>query len=195
LTFANVLRSIVRQDPDVLLIGEIRDKETADIAIESALTGHLVLSTLHTNDAPGAITRMRDLGIESFLMADSMLAVLAQRLVRVLCPLCKAPYEARDVDRTRLGGVFPELPETITLYHSKGCERCGNTGFKGRQAIFEVLPITDTVRSAIVADKNAGAISLLGREEGYYPLLRHGFQKVMEGNTTLSEVLRVTSLF
>ena len=194
LTFANALRSIVRQDPDVLLIGEIRDKETADIAIESALTGHLVLSTLHTNDAPGAITRMRDLGIESFLMADSMLAVLAQRLVRVLCPHCKVPYEARDVDRARLGGVFPELPETITLYQSKGCERCGNTGFKGRQAIFEVLPITDTVRSAIVADKNAGAISLLGREEGYYPLLRHGFQKVMEGNTTMSEVLRVTSL-
>jgi general secretion pathway protein E len=195
LTFANALRSLVRQDPDVLLIGEIRDRETADIAIESALTGHLVLSTLHTNDAPGAITRLRDLGIESFLMADSMLAVLAQRLVRVLCPLCRDPYPAREVDRARLAEAFPELPESFTLYQGRGCERCGHTGFKGRQAIFEVLPITDPVRSAVVAEKNAGYIAQLARQEHYRPLLHHGYQKVFEGLTTLSEVLRVTSLF
>jgi general secretion pathway protein E len=195
LTFANALRSLVRQDPDVLLIGEIRDRETADIAIESALTGHLVLSTLHTNDAPGAITRLRDLGIESFLMADSMLAVVAQRLVRMLCPHCKVPYQARDVDRSRLAEVASELPEALTLYQTKGCERCGHTGYKGRQAIFEVMPITDPVRSAIVAGKGAGALAQLAREEAYRPLLHHGYQKVLEGVTTLSEVLRVTSLF
>jgi general secretion pathway protein E len=195
LTFASALRSLVRQDPDVLLIGEIRDKETADIAIESALTGHLVLSTLHTNDAPGAITRLRDLGIESFLMADSMLAVIAQRLVRLLCPSCRTPYEARDVDRNRLLQVIADLPEKITLHQAKGCDRCGHTGFKGRQAIFEVMSITESVRSGIVADKGAGALAQLARQEAYHPLLHHGYQKVLDGQTTLSEVLRVTSLF
>ncbi len=194
LTFANALRSLVRQDPDVLLIGEIRDKETADIAIESALTGHLVLSTLHTNDAPGAITRMRDIGIESFLMADSLLAVMAQRLVRVLCPHCREPYTAREADRARLGEVFPDLPSSITLYHNKGCDRCGYTGFRGRQGIFEVLPIGDAVRSAIVGGKDAGSISQVAFQLGYRPLVYHGYHKVLDGITTLSEVLRVTSL-
>jgi general secretion pathway protein E len=194
LTFANALRSLVRQDPDVLLIGEIRDKETADIAIESALTGHLVLSTLHTNDAPGAITRLRDIGIESFLMADSLLAILAQRLVRLLCPVCKEPYEAREVDQVRIREVLPEISNTITLYHSRGCDKCGYTGFRGRQAIFEVLPISETIRSAIVAAKDAGAISQLAHAETYRPLIHHGFQKAINGITTLSEILRVTSL-
>ncbi len=194
LTFANALRSLVRQDPDVLLIGEIRDKETADIAIESALTGHLVLSTLHTNDAPGAITRLRDIGIESFLMADSLLAILAQRLVRLLCPHCKTEYEARDVDRQRISEVIPDLPPHLSLYQNKGCDRCGYTGFKGRQAIFEVLPISDAIRSAIVAGKDAGSISHTAYQTGYRPLVHHGFIKVVNGMTTLSEVLRVTSL-
>ena len=184
----------MRQDPDVLLIGEIRDKETADIAIESALTGHLVLSTLHTNDAPGAITRLRDIGIESFLMADSLLAILAQRLVRLLCPHCKEPSEAREVDKMRIREVLPELASAITLYHNKGCDKCGYTGFRGRQAIFEVLPVTESVRSAIVAGKDAGTISQLAFKEHYRPLVHHGFQKVVDGITTLSEVLRVTSL-
>lgn len=194
LTFANALRSLVRQDPDVLLIGEIRDKETADIAIESALTGHLVLSTLHTNDAPGAITRLRDIGIESFLMADSLLAILAQRLVRVLCPHCKDPYPARDADLLRLREVLDDLPRDPVLYHNKGCDRCGYTGYRGRQGIFEVLPVTETVRSAIVAGKNAGAISQLAYQQDYRPLVYHGYRKVLEGMTTMSEVLRVTSL-
>ncbi|HOV87011.1 MAG TPA: ATPase, T2SS/T4P/T4SS family [Syntrophobacteraceae bacterium] len=193
LTFANALRSLVRQDPDVLLIGEIRDKETADIAIESALTGHLVLSTLHTNDAPGAITRLRDLGTESFLIADSLLAILAQRLVRILCPHCKEPYPAREADIQRLKEVLEEVPHT-TLYHNKGCDRCGFTGFRGRTAIFELLPISETVRSAIVGGKDAGSIAQLGYREQYRPLLHHGYRKALDGVTTLSEVLRVTSL-
>ena len=194
LGFANALRSLVRQDPDVLLIGEIRDKETADIAIESALTGHLVLSTLHTNDAPGAITRLRDIGIESFLMADSLLSIMAQRLIRVLCPHCKTQYSAREVDRNRIGELLPDLPPSLTLYRNKGCERCGYTGYKGRQAIFEVLPVNETVRSAIVAGKDAGSIAHTAFELGYRPLAHHGFRKVVEGMTCLSEVLRVTSL-
>ncbi len=194
LTFANALRSLVRQDPDVLLIGEIRDKETADIAIESALTGHLVLSTLHTNDAPGAITRMRDLGIESFLMADSLLAVMAQRLVRVLCPHCKEPYTARDADMNRIRAVVPDLPSTVTLYHNKGCDKCGHTGYRGRQGIFELLKVNDAVRSAIVGEKSGGEIAEIAARESYRPLLHHGYGKALEGTTTLSEVLRVTSL-
>jgi general secretion pathway protein E len=218
LTFANTLRSLVRQDPDVLLIGEIRDKETADIAIESALTGHLVLSTLHTNDAPGAITRLRDIGIESFLMADSLLSIMAQRLIRVLCPHCKIQYSASEEDRKRIGelllqqvkdstGLFrregdrnqigellPDLPTGLTLYRNKGCERCGYTGYRGRQAIFEVLPVNEAVRSAIVAGKDAGSIAHIAFELGYRPLSHHGFRKVVEGITCLSEVLRVTSL-
>lgn len=194
LTFANALRSLVRQDPDVLLIGEIRDKETADIAIESALTGHLVLSTLHTNDAPGAITRLRDIGIESFLMADSILSVMAQRLIRVLCPHCRAEYQAREEDRNRIAELLPDLPASLTLYHNKGCDRCGYTGYKGRQGIFEVLAINDAIRSAIVAGKDAGSIAQIAYEFGYRPLAHHGFRKVVDGVTTLSEVLRVTSL-
>jgi len=194
LGFANALRSLVRQDPDVLLIGEIRDKETADIAIESALTGHLVLSTLHTNDAPGAITRLRDIGIESFLMADSLLSIMAQRLIRVLCPHCKTEYSAREGDRNRIGELLPDLPPSLTLYRNKGCERCGYTGYRGRQAIFEVLPVNEAVRSAIVAGKDAGSIAHIAFELGYRPLSHHGFRKVVEGITCLSEVLRVTSL-
>jgi general secretion pathway protein E len=194
LTFANALRSLVRQDPDVLLIGEIRDKETADIAIESALTGHLVLSTLHTNDAPGAITRLRDIGIESFLMADSLLAILAQRLVRVLCLSCREPYEAREADQSRLREVLGDLPPNPTLYHNKGCDKCGYTGYRGREGIFEVLPVSDAVRSAIVAGKNAGTISQIAFQEAYRPLLHHGYKKALTGITTMSEVLRVTSL-
>ncbi|MGC9196730.1 MAG: GspE/PulE family protein [Syntrophobacteraceae bacterium] len=194
LNFGTTLRSLVRQDPDVLLIGEIRDKETADIAIESALTGHLVLSTLHTNDAPGAITRLRDIGIESFLIADSLLTVMAQRLIRVLCPHCKERYEARKEDRVKMEDILPDLPPDVELYRNKGCERCGYTGYKGRQGIFEVLPVNEVVKSAIVAGKDAGTIARIASDCDYRPLVHHGFRKVIEGTTSLSEVLRVTSL-
>lgn len=195
LTFANALRSLVRQDPDVLLIGEIRDHETADIAIESALTGHLVFSTLHTNDAPGAITRLRDLGIESFLIADSLLAVMAQRLVRVLCPSCKQPYTATKEDLKALEKWFDELPSSLTLWRHVGCKECGFTGFRGREGIFELFIIKDDIRSAIVAGKEATQLAKLAHEHGYRPLIFHGCQKVIQGVTTISEVLRVTSLF
>lgn len=195
LTFANALRSLVRQDPDVLLIGEIRDHETADIAIESALTGHLVFSTLHTNDAPGAITRLRDLGIESFLIADSLLAVMAQRLVRVLCPFCKQPYEATREDIQTLEQWVEELPQNLILWRHAGCKECGFTGFKGREGIFELFPIKDDIRSAIVAGQEATQLARLARKHGYRPLIFHGCQKVIRGITTISEVLRVTSLF
>ncbi|MEJ5301349.1 MAG: ATPase, T2SS/T4P/T4SS family [Thermodesulforhabdaceae bacterium] len=195
LTFANALRSLVRQDPDVLLIGEIRDHETADIAIESALTGHLVFSTLHTNDAPGAITRLRDLGIESFLIADSLLAVMAQRLVRVLCPYCKQPYKASREDIQALSKWTENLSEDITLWRHVGCKECGFTGFRGREGIYELFPIKDEIRSAIVAGQEATQLAKLARKYGYHPLIFHGFQKVLDGVTTISEVLRVTSLF
>ena len=194
LNFGTTLRSLVRQDPDVLLIGEIRDKETADIAIESALTGHLVLSTLHTNDAPGAITRLRDIGIESFLMADSLLTVMAQRLIRLLCPHCKEEYEAREEDMVKIGEILRDLPSSLSLYRNKGCERCGYTGYRGRQGIFEILPVNEVVKSAIVAGKDAGHIARIASDFDYRPLVHNGFGKVIEGITTLSEVLRVTSL-
>ncbi len=196
LTFATALRSLVRQDPDVLLIGEIRDQETVSIAIESALTGHLVLSTLHTKNAPGAITRMRDLGAESFLIADSLLAVLAQRLVRVLCPACKKPYQADAAEVAQLRATFPKLPEAITLHRpgDPGCKACGSTGYKGRQGIFEIMLVGEAVRSAIVAGKDAGTIAELAAPFGYRSMLEHGYRKVMEGTTTISEILRVTSL-
>ncbi len=195
LTFANALRSLVRQDPDVLLIGEIRDHETADIAIESALTGHLVFSTLHTNDAPGAITRIRDLGIESFLIADSLLAVMAQRLVRVLCPNCKEPYEAGSGDINVLRQWVEDVPERITLWRHRGCKECGFTGFKGREGIFEIFLIKDDIRSAIVSGQEATQLAKIARKWGYRPIIQHGCMKVMQGITTISEVLRVTSLF
>ncbi|MCX7823327.1 MAG: GspE/PulE family protein [Syntrophobacterales bacterium] len=195
LTFANALRSLVRQDPDILLIGEIRDHETADIAIESALTGHLVFSTLHTNDAPGAITRLRDLGIESFLIADSLLAVIAQRLVRVLCSSCKQPYKAGKEDLQALKQWIEEVPDSLTLWRQVGCRECGFTGFKGREGIFELFTIKDDIRSAIVAGQEATHLAKLARKHGYHPLIFHGCQKVIDGITTISEVLRVTSLF
>ncbi len=195
LTFANALRSLVRQDPDILLIGEIRDHETADIAIESALTGHLVFSTLHTNDAPGAITRLRDLGIESFLIADSVLAVMAQRLVRVLCDNCKEPYRATEADMAVLNEWVTNVDTNPIIYKHRGCKQCGHTGYKGRQGIFELFTIQDHIRSAIVAGKDASHLAQLAYSSGYRPLIYHGCQKVLEGITTISEVLRVTSIF
>jgi general secretion pathway protein E len=193
LTFANTLRSLVRQDPDVLLIGEIRDQETAGMAIESALTGHLVLSTLHTNDAPGAVTRLRDLGIESFLLADSLIAVVAQRLVRRLCDECKEPYEASEADVERIRRAMPEAGQGLVLHRNRGCAKCGLTGYRGRLGIFEILVVTEPVRSAIVSGADAGHVAATARGHGYAPLIQDGFAKVLAGQTTLSEVLRATS--
>jgi general secretion pathway protein E len=195
LTFANALRSLVRQDPDVLLIGEIRDAETANIAIESALTGHLVLSTLHTKDAPGAVTRLRELGLESFLIADSMLAVIAQRLVRRLCAECRVPYEADFIETEHLSKVLAEIPENPILHRPResGCEACSFTGFRGREGIFEILPMTEEIRSAIVAGSDAGSLGKLARSQGYVSMIHDGYRKVLDGKTTITEILRVTS--
>lgn len=196
LTFANALRSLVRQDPDVLLIGEVRDAETANIAIESALTGHLVLSTLHTKDAPGAVTRLRELGLESFLIADSMLAILAQRLVRVLCKECRTPYEADFIEMEHLRNGLPDLPEHMILYRPRegGCEACSFTGFRGREGIFEIMPMTEEIRSSIVGGSDAGSLAALARKQGYVSMLHDGYRKVVEGKTTITEILRVTSV-
>ena len=193
LTFASALRSIVRQDPDVIMIGEMRDLETARIAVQSALTGHLVLSTLHTNDAAGGITRLLDMGLEEYLLTSTVNGILAQRLIRKLCPSCKkgaiaAPEIVKDL---RLQRFAPN--GEIVLYQPIGCSACSNTGYRGRLAIIEFLPMTDPIRKLIMAHEEAGAIQKLAITEGMQTLYENGLVKVIEGITTLEEVMRVTS--
>jgi general secretion pathway protein E len=193
LTFASALRSIVRQDPDVIMIGEMRDLETARIAVQSALTGHLVLSTLHTNDAAGGITRLLDMGLEEYLLTSTVNGILAQRLVRKLCPSCKkgaiaSPEIVKDL---RLQRFAPK--DDIILYQPVGCSACSNTGYRGRLAIIEFLPMTDPIRKLIMAHEEAGAIQKLAITEGMQTLYENGLVKVIEGTTTLEEVMRVTS--
>jgi len=200
LNFAKVLRSIVRQDPDVLLIGEIRDTETAEIAIQSALTGHLVFSTLHTNDAPTAITRLIDLQVEPYLISSSILLVIAQRLVRVLCPHCKVPFEPEKALVKRMISYFPPQFQTqidwknLVLYRSVGCEECAYTGYRGRIGIFEVMEISERIRSLIIEGADADTIRQRAIAEGMTTMTVDGLQKVISGITTLEEVLRVTRL-
>ena len=191
LTFANALRSIVRQDPDVILIGEIRDAETAEIAIHSALTGHLVLSTLHTNDAPSAITRLVDMGMEDFLLSSTIIGILAQRLVRVACPHCREPYSpSPEVRREmKLDGV--NLGD-LNFFEVKGCEHCSQTGYWGRSGIFEFLKVTDEIQKLILGKKDSNIIKEASRKNGMRTLREDGWLKVKQGVTTVSEVLRVT---
>ncbi len=189
LTFSVGLRSIVRQDPDVILIGEIRDIETAEIAIQSALTGHLVFSTLHTNDAPSAATRLIDMGIEPFLISSSLRCVVAQRLVRLLCPKCKEPYTP-DIDILQKLKLPPD--RNYTFYKEKGCEECKNTGFKGRVGIFEIMQISDKIRELIVRKESANAIRERAISEGMKTLRDDGIRRVIAGDTSLSEVFRLT---
>jgi general secretion pathway protein E len=193
LTFANALRSIVRQDPDVIMIGEMRDLETARIAVQSALTGHLVLSTLHTNDAAGGVTRLLDMGLEEYLLASTVNGILAQRLVRKLCPECKTPYQPPEsvVNDLRLRRFMPE--GEITLYKPAGCASCGGTGYRGRMAITEFLQMTDPLRKLIMAHEESGLIQKLAIEEGMTTMFENGLIKVVEGVTTVEEVMRVTS--
>jgi len=191
LTFARGLRSIVRQDPDVILIGEIRDKETADIAVQSALTGHLVFSTLHTNDSPSAITRLVDIGVEPFLISSSVLAVLAQRLVRVLCADCKQPYAPRTVYLQSIG-LRPERFAERPVFKAAGCEKCFQTGYRGRIGIFEIMLMSEELKSLIIQTYDANRIKALAVQEGMVTLREDGIEKVLEGLTTLEEVLRVT---
>lgn len=191
LTFASGLRSIVRQDPDVILVGEIRDTETAEIAIQSALTGHLVFSTLHTNDAPSAITRLRDMGIEPFLIASSINAILAQRLVRVLCENCKEPYLPDREELEKIGLDVNEYRD-VELYRSKGCGKCLHTGYKGRQGIFELLLMNKAMKNCVLTTSDANEIKRRAIEEsGLITLRQDGARKVLEGKTTIEEVYRV----
>ncbi len=193
LTFASALRSIVRQDPDVIMIGEMRDLETARIAVQSALTGHLVLSTLHTNDAAGGITRLLDMGLEEYLLTSTVNGILAQRLIRKLCPSCKKGTIAAPeiVKKLRLQRFAPK--GDIVLYQPIGCSACSHTGYRGRLAIIEFLPMTDPIRKLIMAHEEAGTIQKLAITEGMQTLYENGLVKVIEGITTLEEVMRVTS--
>jgi len=190
LTFASGLRSIVRQDPDVILIGEIRDLETAEIAIQSALTGHLVFSTLHTNDAPSSITRLRDMGVESFLLASSINAILAQRLVRLICDSCKERYLPDPSELQRIG-VFPDQMDGGMAYRGSGCDACLHTGYRGRTGIHEFLIMDDDVKKMVLHTSDANQIKNHAREAGMRSLLQDGAIKVISGQTTIEEVYRV----
>ncbi|MBI3332490.1 MAG: type II/IV secretion system protein, partial [Candidatus Omnitrophica bacterium] len=191
LTFANGLRSILRQDPDIILIGEIRDLETSEIAIHAALTGHMVFSTLHTNDAPGALTRLVDMGVEPFLAASSVAAVLAQRLVRRLCPKCKEPYPATPEILKSLG-VDSTEGKKITLYRAKGCAECKETGYRGRTGTYELMETSDVIRDLLLKKSSSRALKEQAVAQGMMTLRRAGVIKVLAGVTTVEEVLRVT---
>ena len=192
LTFASGLRSIVRQDPDVILVGEIRDTETAEIAIQSALTGHLVFSTLHTNDSASAITRLRDMGIEPFLIASSINAVLAQRLVRIICPHCKEEYAVSDEELQRIG-IGIEETNGGKVYRGRGCVKCHQTGYKGRCGIFELLLMSRDMKSLVLQTSDANQIKERAVANGMITLRRDGAMKVLQGVTTIEEVLRVST--
>jgi type II secretion system protein E len=190
LTFASGLRSIVRQDPDVIMVGEIRDSETAEIAIQAALTGHLVFSTLHTNDAAGAIARLLDMGAEPYLVASSLIGSVAQRLVRQICPQCKEVAQYSDATLREIG-IDPEGPERHGLRRGAGCEACGRTGYRRRLGVFELLPIDDTVRQMIVDRTPATLIKQYGVSQRMQTLMMDGREKALAGITTLDEVVRV----
>jgi type IV pilus assembly protein PilB len=213
LTFATGLRSILRQDPDIVMVGEIRDEETASIAINAALTGHLVLATLHTNDAATTLPRLLEMGVEGFLVAATTNAVVAQRLVRTVCQQCKEEYEVESGvldEMSKKAGIkynilesfdtlvqtFPELAAKKTakgfiLTKGKGCEHCSNTGFSGRLSISEVIDITDKVKDVILRNGNASEIEKIAEEEGMIPMFKDGLIKILKGTTTIEEVLRV----
>ncbi|HEV2106035.1 MAG TPA: ATPase, T2SS/T4P/T4SS family, partial [Candidatus Eisenbacteria bacterium] len=192
-TFAGALRAILRQDPDVIMIGEIRDKETAQIAFRASVTGHLVLSTVHTNDAAGAVTRLVDLGLEPFMVASSLVGVVSMRLVRTLCPRCREAYTVEAASLNRLGGHHSDQG-ALTLYRGQGCPNCRGAGFTGRTGIFEVLAVTDAMRSQIVHGAPDNEIRKVAIEGGMRPIGEDGLEKVLAGRTTLEEVTRVVYL-
>jgi general secretion pathway protein E len=192
LTFANGLRSILRQDPDIIMVGEIRDRETAEIAIQASLTGHLVFSTLHTNDAAGAVTRLLDMGVEAFLVASSVIAIIAQRLVRVICKDCREAYRPEPALVKEIGLDSGDLPFDGFFYQGKGCASCLQTGYRGRSGIYELLVIDDAIRSLIMSGADSNVIKRRAIEQGMVTLLRDGGLKVVKGVTTVDEILRVT---
>ncbi len=192
MTFPAALRSILRCDPDIVMVGEVRDRDTANIAIESALTGHLVLTTLHTNDAPGALSRLTEMGIEPFLTSSAVDCVLAQRLARRLCKECKEPYEPSE-EMLKKSDFPPEVfdMDKVTLYHPKGCSRCNNTGYKGRLGIYEVMIVSEAIRRLTVERKSADEISRVAQAEGMKNLREDGIDKVLQGLTSIEEIARV----
>ncbi len=189
LDFAKGLRHILRQDPDVIMIGEIRDRETAEIAIQASLTGHLVLSTLHTNDAPSALTRLADMGIEPYLLASSILGVLAQRLVRQICPSCRVPYVPSEKERAEVG-----LQAQETFFKGAGCSHCFGTGYKGRHALYELMPVNAKIKAQVMKSQDAQELRRVALAEGMKNLFEQGVELVMAGITTSSELLRVTRI-
>ncbi|HNZ57578.1 MAG TPA: GspE/PulE family protein, partial [Methylophilaceae bacterium] len=190
LNFADCIRTLMRQDPDIIMVGEIRDLETADMAIQAALTGHLVLSTLHTNDSPSAVTRLLDLGVPSYLIHSTVLGIMAQRLVRTLCSSCKEPAPIEQSEWDNLVGDF-KLAKPAHIYKPVGCLECRNTGFRGRSGIYEMLTITPTLRKLITPDTNLADLTKLAQREGMQPLIINGAEKIAAGITTIEELLKV----
>jgi type II secretory ATPase GspE/PulE/Tfp pilus assembly ATPase PilB-like protein len=190
LSFATGLRAILRQDPDIIMVGEIRDQETADIAVQAALTGHLVFSTVHTNDAAGALVRLTDMGTEPFLISSSVIGIIGQRLVRTICPECREAYTPSPADLQALdlrnGHCIP------TLYRGKGCSFCKNSGYRGRTGIFEVLIVTDELREKIVERSSSAVIAAIAQQQGMRTLRQDAIQKALSGITTPEEAIRVT---
>jgi general secretion pathway protein E len=191
LTFSNGLRSILRQDPDVIMVGEIRDLETAEIAIQASLTGHLVFSTLHTNDSAGAVTRLIDMGVEPYLVSSSVIAILAQRLVRLICPHCKEAYKPDPASLSDFSIKPSDIPKGI-IYREKGCPECMNTGYRGRTGIYELLMMDDKIRRLTMQRAESNLIKKEGIKCGMTTLRQDGAAKVLAGISTIQEVLRVT---
>jgi general secretion pathway protein E len=195
LTFASGLRSFLRQDPDVIMVGEIRDKETAEIAIQASLTGHLVFSTVHTNDAAGAVTRLVEMGIEPFLVASSLTGVLAQRLVRSVCKECRQAYTPTEDELSKVGLTRARLAELNggkPIYRAVGCSACNKNGYRGRTGIYELLLVDDDIRQLVLKNIDSGTIKKKGTEKGMTTLLDDGAKKIAMGETTIAEVLSVT---
>lgn len=193
LTFSSALRSIVRQDPDVIMIGEMRDLETAKIAVQSALTGHVVLSTLHTNDAAGALARLLDMGLDDYLLTSTVNGILAQRLVRKLCMHCREPYQPlAEVIKEKGLSCFSKNGE-LTLYKATGCKECGGIGYSGRLAIIEFLVMNDSIRKMVMEHKESGLIQEEAVRGGMLSIYQDGLAKAAKGQTTLDEVLRVAT--
>ncbi|RKY29793.1 MAG: type II secretion system protein GspE, partial [Candidatus Omnitrophota bacterium] len=191
LTFASALRSFLRQDPDVIMVGEIRDLETAEIAVQAALTGHLVLSTLHTNDSPSAFTRLIDMGVEPFLVSSSLLGVLAQRLVRKVCSKCKEEYTPSSALIKDLG-LEGKVSESIKFVKGRGCKLCNSSGYKGRIGIFELLKVTPKIQELVLSRASADDIGKVAHQEGMRSLREAAIDKLLEGVITPEEVMRVT---
>ncbi|HBA25811.1 MAG TPA: type II secretion system protein GspE, partial [Nitrospinae bacterium] len=191
LTFANGLRNIVRQDPDIILVGEIRDRETAEIAIHAALTGHLVFSTLHTNDAAGAITRLVEMGLTDYLLASTLIGVVAQRLFRRICANCKKAVAPNELEMNELKGIMRGDIKDVKIYKGEGCKECVSTGYWGRVAAFEILGVDDNIRALILKSPGANTIKSAAVNSGMTTLKEDSLRMVIEGTTTMEEVLRV----